>query len=59
MLLTICGCNGVVIAFAFLRPEEVLGNPTLRLNSIYYITKQIVPVLDRAFSLMGVDVLQW
>ena len=41
------------------RPEEVLGNPALRLNDTYYITKQIIPTLDRAFSLMGVDVLQW
>lgn len=41
------------------RPEDVAGNPSLRLNGVYYITKQILPTLDRAFSLMGVDVRQW
>ena len=41
------------------RPGDVAGNPSLRLNGVYYITKQILPALDRAFSLMGVDVRQW
>ena len=41
------------------RPEDLLDNPALRLNGIYYITKQLVPTLDRCFSLLGVDVRQW
>ena len=41
------------------RPGELLENPGLRLNGVYYITKQILPALDRNFSLMGVDVRQW
>lgn len=41
------------------RPEELLENPGLRLNGDYYISKQLVPALDRCFSLMGVDVRQW
>ena len=41
------------------KPGDVVGNPTLRLNGVYYITKQILPTLDRVFSLMGVDVRQW
>lgn len=31
----------------------------LRLNANYYITKQLIPPLDRAFSLLGVDVKGW
>lgn len=41
------------------RPEDLMDNPGLRLNGVYYITKQLVPVLDRCFSLLGVDVRQW
>ena len=41
------------------QPEELLNNPGLRLNGVYYITKQVLPALDRAFSLLGVDVRQW
>ena len=32
---------------------------TLRLHGVYYITKQIVPALERCFSLFGVDVKGW
>ena len=31
----------------------------LRLHGQYYITKQILPALDRLFSLLGVDVHEW
>ncbi len=41
------------------KPEELLANPGLRLNSVYYITKQILPAMDRTFSLLGVNVRQW
>lgn len=41
------------------RPEDLLDNPGLRLNGVYYITKQLVPALERCFSLLGVDVRQW
>lgn len=40
-------------------PEELLLNPDLRLDVEYYITKNIVPPLDRIFSLMGVNVRSW
>ena len=38
---------------------QVLSDPNLRLNATYYITKQILPPLDRMFSLVGVDVFAW
>jgi len=41
------------------RPHEVLQDPSLRLNASYYITKQILPPLNRVFSLIGLDVFTW
>lgn len=41
------------------RPDDVLTNPSLLLNTTYYVTKQILPPLDRALSLLGVNVFQW
>ena len=41
------------------KSKELLNNPGLRLNGIYYITKQVLPTLDRAFSQPGVDARQW
>jgi len=32
---------------------------TLRTNDLYYITKVVIPVLSRCFSLVGVDINQW
>lgn len=36
----------------------VIHSP-FRLNDIYYITKQIIPALQRVFGLVGVDLNQW
>ncbi|XP_058192806.1 DNA polymerase zeta catalytic subunit-like [Rhododendron vialii] len=36
----------------------VIDSP-VRLNDIYYITKQIIPELQRVFGLVGVDLNQW
>jgi len=40
-------------------PRDVLADPSLRVNSTYYITKQVLPALGRVFSLLGVDVMTW
>lgn len=43
-------------------PSEYLVAASLgraRLNTTYYITKQILPTLDRVFSLVGVNVMSW
>ena len=40
-------------------PEEAANNPSLMLNSEYYIVKQIIAPLQRVFSLMGIDILKW
>ena len=40
-------------------PRDLLADQSLRVNSTYYITKQILPPLHRVFSLLGVDVMRW
>lgn len=55
----IYGSPGLPLIQLVRQPGEVLSDPALRLNATYYITKQILPPLDRVFSLLGVDVLSW
>lgn len=40
-------------------PKELLADSNMRPNSHYYITKAIVPPLNRCFSLVGADALAW
>ncbi|KAF2356332.1 DNA-directed DNA polymerase family B multifunctional domain, partial [Trinorchestia longiramus] len=42
-------------------PSELLSQAgsNLRPNYVYYITKAIIPPLDRCFSLLGVNVMKW
>lgn len=40
-------------------PMEVILDEGLSPNSIYYITKVIIPPLNRCFNLIGVDVNTW
>lgn len=40
-------------------PAEFIKRKSLRLNSHYYITKQIIPTLSRMLGLMGVNVAGW
>ncbi|XP_069743731.1 DNA polymerase zeta catalytic subunit isoform X2 [Narcine bancroftii] len=53
------GIPGLPLIQLVRRPIEVLQDPSLRLNATYYITKQILPPLNRIFSLIGVDVFSW
>ncbi|XP_058470298.1 DNA polymerase zeta catalytic subunit [Solea solea] len=53
------GVPGVPLIQLVRRPMELLLDPGLRLNSTYYITKQILPPLARMFQLIGVDVFSW
>ena len=57
--MVVYGSPGLPLIQLVRRPEEVLRDPTLRLNATYYITRQIIPALNRVFSLMGVDTNQW
>ncbi|XP_072748534.1 DNA polymerase zeta catalytic subunit [Anoplolepis gracilipes] len=40
-------------------PMEVITDPALIPNSVYYITKVIIPPLNRCFNLFGIDVNMW
>ncbi|EDS38599.1 DNA polymerase zeta catalytic subunit [Culex quinquefasciatus] len=40
-------------------PDELLADPGLKINSNYYITKAIIPPLNRCLLLIGADVNQW
>nr|XP_019706389.1 DNA polymerase zeta catalytic subunit isoform X1 [Elaeis guineensis] len=41
-------------------PSNLLEiNSPYRLNDLYYINKQIIPALQRAFGLLGADLNQW
>ncbi|XP_066555014.1 DNA polymerase zeta catalytic subunit [Amia ocellicauda] len=53
------GMPGLPLIQLVRRPMETLQDPSLRLNTTYYITKQILPPLDRIFALIGVDVFRW
>ncbi|KAM8952408.1 DNA polymerase zeta catalytic subunit isoform 2-T2 [Pelodytes ibericus] len=53
------GTPGVPLIQLVRRPIDVLQDHNLRLNATYYITKQILPPLNRVFSLIGVDVFSW
>ncbi|XP_069830948.1 DNA polymerase zeta catalytic subunit isoform X2 [Dendropsophus ebraccatus] len=53
------GTPGVPLIQLVRRPIDVLQDHNLRLNATYYITKQILPPLNRIFSLIGVDVFSW
>lgn len=55
----VCGTPGVALIQLVRRPMEVLQDAALRLNAIYYLTKQILPPLGRMFQLIGVDVFSW
>uniref|UniRef100_A0A336LYV6 DNA polymerase n=1 Tax=Culicoides sonorensis TaxID=179676 RepID=A0A336LYV6_CULSO len=40
-------------------PHELLADKALKINSFYYITKVLVPPLNRCLLLIGADVREW
>ena len=40
-------------------PKDVINDYSFKLNGTYYVTKMILPALDRMMSLLGVNVFQW
>ncbi|EJU02050.1 hypothetical protein DACRYDRAFT_107768 [Dacryopinax primogenitus] len=40
-------------------PEVLLRNRDQRIDPIYYITRQLIPPLERIFNLVGADVQAW
>lgn len=40
-------------------PLEVLNDESLKINSLYYITKSVIPPLNRCFLLIGANAHDW
>ncbi|KAK5650145.1 hypothetical protein RI129_001174 [Pyrocoelia pectoralis] len=40
-------------------PRELLADSSLKPNMFYYITRVIIPPLNRCFTLLGVDINKW
>jgi DNA polymerase zeta len=54
------GPPGVPLIQLVREPHDVLRDPAMRLNAHYYITKVIIPPLERCFNLLeGVNVMSW
>ncbi|SCV02514.1 LAME_0H02234g1_1 [Lachancea meyersii CBS 8951] len=53
------GRPGQILRERCIPPEVFLSNESFELDSTYYITKTLIPPLQRFFNLMGVDVTRW
>lgn len=53
------GPPGVPLIKLVRSPYELLADPSLRPNALYYITKVIIPPLNRCFMLIGADINTW
>lgn len=55
----VAGAPGARLLDRCVAPEDLLAHPHLRLDAEYYITKNLIPPLDRIFSLVGAPVRPW
>lgn len=55
----VSGAPGARLVERCVAPEVLLENPQLDLDSEYYISKNIIPPLERIFNLVGANVRQW
>lgn len=53
------GSPGLPLIRLVRSPTELLEDEGLRINSFYYISKAIIPPLNRCLLLIGVDVNKW
>lgn len=53
------GYEGQRVMDQITTPEDVTESPKLRINSEYYITRQIIPTLARVLNLCGGDIAAW
>ena len=51
--------TGLLIAFKSIFCSKGFRASNLSLDAHYYISRVLIPPLDRIFSLMGADVRQW
>lgn len=55
----ITGAPGARLIDRCVAPEELLSNPHWQLDATYYISKNLIPPLERIFNLVGANVQQW
>ncbi|KAI0487698.1 DNA polymerase family B [Xylaria cf. heliscus] len=55
----VSGAPGARLIDRCVAPEELLSNSHLALDSEYYISKNLIPPLERIFNLVGANVRQW
>jgi DNA polymerase zeta len=55
----ITGAPGARLIDRCVPPEELLGNDHSELDSEYYISKNLIPPLERIFNLVGANVRNW
>ncbi|KAJ8116657.1 hypothetical protein ONZ43_g4393 [Nemania bipapillata] len=55
----ISGAPGARLIDRSVAPEDLLSNSHLSLDSEYYISKSLIPPLERIFNLVGANVRQW
>ncbi|KAF7784324.1 hypothetical protein Agabi119p4_489 [Agaricus bisporus var. burnettii] len=53
------GEPGALLAERALDPLEMINDPRLQLDALYYITRVLIPPLERVFNLVGADVRHW
>lgn len=55
----VTGAPGARLIDRCVAPEDLLANPHWQLDAEYYISKNLIPPLDRIFNLVGASVRQW
>ncbi|KAI8623369.1 DNA polymerase family B [Xylariaceae sp. FL1651] len=55
----VSGAPGARLIDRCVAPEELLSNSHLSLDAEYYISKNLIPPLERIFNLVGANVRQW
>lgn len=55
----ITGAPGARLIDRCVAPEDLLANPHWQLDAEYYISKNLIPPLERIFNLVGANVRQW
>ncbi|KAH6874945.1 hypothetical protein B0T10DRAFT_200742 [Thelonectria olida] len=55
----ITGAPGARLIDRCVAPEELLSHPHWQLDAGYYISKNLIPPLERIFNLVGANVRQW
>ncbi|KAL2758400.1 hypothetical protein ACRALDRAFT_1040443 [Sodiomyces alcalophilus JCM 7366] len=55
----VTGAPGARLIDRCVAPEELLNDPHAGLDAEYYISKNLIPPLERIFNLVGANVRQW